>query len=109
MSPEAQPRLGTGVVLLLGAVGRLGPNANAAVCSSALFAWGVSFLAATRQGVKGPLEGSAFMVESLSASSSASGSLSCCFVGRSRELRTSSPSITHRRESPLPPREDFAA
>lgn len=48
--------LGTGVVLLLGAVGRLGPNANAAVCSSALFAWGVSFLAATRESPLPPRE-----------------------------------------------------
>ena len=79
------PRLATGVVLLLGSVERLGPNANvpgqgeeliqlvrsttyefrsrkknrsrqlqrakAAVCSSALFAWGASFLVATRLAV----------------------------------------------------------
>ncbi|CAK9046674.1 Probable zinc metalloprotease EGY1 [Durusdinium trenchii] len=35
----------TGVLLLLGAVGRLGPNANATVCSSALFGWAARFLA----------------------------------------------------------------
>ncbi|CAE7375778.1 EGY1 [Symbiodinium pilosum] len=48
--------LATGVVLLLGSVDRLGPNANAAVCSSALFAWGVSFLVATRETPLPPLE-----------------------------------------------------
>ncbi|CAE7318848.1 EGY1 [Symbiodinium natans] len=48
--------LATGVVLLLGAVGRLGPNANAAICSSALFAWGVSFLVATRESPLPPRE-----------------------------------------------------
>ena len=37
-------RLCTGVLLLLGAVERLGPNANATVCSSALFAWAARFL-----------------------------------------------------------------
>ena len=37
--------LSTAVVLLLGAAERLGPNANAAVCSSALFAWAAAFLA----------------------------------------------------------------
>eukprot|EP00913_Durusdinium_trenchii_P017932 g16850.t1 len=38
----------TGVLLLLGAVGRLGPNANATVCSSALFGWAARFLASRR-------------------------------------------------------------
>ena len=38
-------RLCTGVLLLLGAVERLGPNANATVCSSALFAWAARFFA----------------------------------------------------------------
>jgi len=47
--------LSTGVLLLLGSLGRLGPNANAAVCSSALFAWGASFLA-VRDSPMPPLE-----------------------------------------------------
>lgn len=111
-------RLCTGVLLLLGAVERLGPNANATVCSSALFAWAARFLASRQLlfvALLGTRKGSSHVKPSKSFKPK-KWNFSPAKNIRDQDHYASKDSgfglhkchcSAERRETPMPPREDF--